>query len=102
MESRIETSQRESDVPKVKSGVLQLERTQRETARLLRLTGRQVRRIQRPLEQEADGGIVHWPRGQPANRQLGGQLRGQVLETYQRELLDFGPTSASEVLEESS
>jgi len=100
MESRIEMSQRERDVLKVMSSVLKGERTQREAARLLRLTERHVRRIQRRLEQEGDSGIVHRLRGQPSNRQLGGQLREQVLEIYQKELVDFGPTLASEVLEE--
>ncbi len=45
MESRIEMSQHERDVLKIISSVLQGERTQREAARLLCLSERQVRRI---------------------------------------------------------
>jgi hypothetical protein len=45
MESRIEMSQHERDVPKVMCAVLEGERAQREAARLLRVSERQVRRI---------------------------------------------------------
>jgi transposase len=100
MESRIEMSQRERDILKIMNAVLQGKRTQSEAARLLRVSERQVRRIQRRLEDEGDRGVVHRLRGRPSNRQLGGELREQVLEVYQRELSDFGPTLASEVLEE--
>jgi transposase len=100
MESRIEMSQYERDVLKVMSSVLEGKRTQEEAARLLRLSARQVRRIQRRLEEEGDGGVVHRLRGRPSNRQLNEQLRKHTLEIYQAELWDFGPTLASQVLEE--
>ncbi|HYA67532.1 MAG TPA: ISNCY family transposase [Acidimicrobiales bacterium] len=100
MESRIDMSQHERDVLVVMNGVLQGERTQSEAARLLHLTERQVRRIQRRLEAEGDGAVVHRLRGRPSNRQLNVKLREQVLKVYEQELSDFGPTLASEVLEE--
>ena len=101
MESRIEMSQRERDILKIMSTVLQGRRTQCEAARLLRLSERHVRRIQRRLENEGDRGVVHRLRGRPSNRQLSGELRAQALDTYRSELSDFGPTLASEVLQES-
>jgi DNA-binding Lrp family transcriptional regulator len=79
MESRIEMSQHERDVLKIMSSVLQGERTRREAARLLRLSERQVRRIQRRLENDGDGGVVHRLRGRPSNRQLNEPLRQQAL-----------------------
>ena len=100
MESRIEMSQHERDVLKVMSTVLQGKRTQSEAARLLRLSERQVRRIQRRLEQDGDAGVVHRLRGQPSNHQSDNELRKHALEIYQAELTDFGPTLASEVLGE--
>jgi transposase len=100
MEGRIDMSQHERDVLVVMKGVLQGERTQNEAGRLLRLSERQVRRIQRRLEAEGDGAVVHRLRGRPSNRQLNVKLREQILEVYQQELSDFGPTLASEVLEE--
>ena len=100
MESRIEISQYECDVMSVMSSVLPAKRTQGEAARLLRLSARQVRRIQRRLEEEGDAGVVHRLRGRPSNRQLNGQLRKRALEIYQAELSDFDPTLASQVFEE--
>jgi transposase len=100
MESRSEMSQYERDILKVMSLVLKGERTQSEAARLLRLSERQVRRIQRRLEGKGDGGAVHRLRGRPSNRQLSKELREQILDVDQNELSDFGPTLASPVLEE--
>lgn len=53
-EDRIAMSQRERDRLKVMAGVLQGQRTQVEAGRLLGLTPRQIRRIQRRLEAEGD------------------------------------------------
>ena len=100
MESRIEMSQHERDVLKIMSSVLQGERTQREAARLLHVSERQVRRIQRRLEHDGDGGVVHGLRGRPSNRQLNTSLKEEALVIYEKELSDFGPTLASEVLYE--
>src|SRR5271165_6777383 len=86
IESRIEMSQHERDVLAVMNRVL--------------LSERQVRRIQRRLEAEGDGAVVHRLGGRPSNRQLSGKLRERVLEVYEKKLSDFGPTLASEVLEE--
>jgi hypothetical protein len=66
MEVRIEMSQRERNVLKVMSLVLKSERPQSGAARLLGLSVRQPRRIQRRLEAEGDGGIVHRLRGRPS------------------------------------
>ena len=49
-EDRIEMSQRERDRLQVMYPVLKGQRTQAEAGRLLRLTDRQIRRIQRGLE----------------------------------------------------
>jgi DNA-binding CsgD family transcriptional regulator len=58
-QDRIEMSQRERDVLKVMSGVLQKERTQAEAARLLGLSVRTIRRKQRRLKvQPLDLAIV--------------------------------------------
>jgi hypothetical protein len=100
MENQIEVSHRERGVRKVMSLVLRSERSQSEAARLLGLNVRQLRRIQRRLEAEGDGGVVHRLRGRPSNRRLCTDLRELVLEVYERELSGFGPTLASEVLEE--
>jgi len=70
-EDRIEMSQRERDRLKVMASVLSGRRRQREAARLLKLSVRQVRRIQRRLEAEGDGAVIHRLRGRPSNRRQG-------------------------------
>src|SRR5438874_2122079 len=81
---RIEMSQRDRDVLKVMSLVLKGERTQAEAARLLGKSERQVRRVQRRLEAEGDGGVVHRLRGRPSNRRIDEAVRREVLEVYRR------------------
>ena len=94
----IEMSRRERDVLKVMSLVLKGERTQEEAARLLGRSVRQVRRIQRRLETEHDGGVVHRLRGQPSNHRLKASVREAALAAYRAKLMGFGPTLAWEKL----
>jgi len=91
-------SQRERDRLRMIGAVMDGKRTQVEAARLLGLTARQVRRIQRKLEAEGDGAIVHRLRGRPSNRRIDASLRQKVLAAYRQEFMDFGPTFASEKL----
>ena len=95
---RIEMSRWELNVLKVMEPVMRGRRTQGEAARLLELSVRQVRRIQRRLEAEEDRGVVHRLRGRPSNRRVGAQRRRQVIEMYRGKYEGFGPTMASEKL----
>jgi Helix-turn-helix domain len=95
---RIPMSQKERDVLKIIHGVVNGERSQAEAARLLRLSVRQVRRIQRKLEAKGDQAIVHGLRGQPSNHSSDPAFRRKVLQAYRRRYRDFGPTFASEKL----
>jgi DNA-binding Lrp family transcriptional regulator len=81
---RIEMSRRERDRLKVLHGVCQRERSQKEAARLLRLSTRPVRRLVRRLEEQGDQGLIHRRRGRPSNRRLPAELRQQVLAEYQK------------------
>jgi hypothetical protein len=97
---RIVMSQRERDVIKIMHAVLSGERTQAEAARLLELSVRQVRRIQRKLEAGGDQTIIHGLRGKPSNHQPDTRLKREVLKVYRKHYHDFGPTFASEKLAE--
>src|SRR5579871_3809976 len=97
---RIAMSQRELDLLKIMAPVLDGKRTQAEAARLADLSVRQVRRLQRKLEQGGDAVLVHGLRGQPSNRRLAAEHRQQVLDTYRQRFADFGPTFACEKLAE--
>lgn len=96
--NRVEMSQRERDVLKVMQPVLDGQRTQAEAARLLKLSTRQVRRIQQKLEEHGDAAIVHGLRGRPSNHRHDPRFQAQILQAYQRRYPDFGPTLASEKL----
>jgi len=97
-EDRITMSQLERDRLKVMSLVMKKERTQAEAGRLLGLTERQIRRIQRRLEYFGDIGVVHRLRGKASNRQIDPLYRQKVLAAYRKDLEGFGPTFASEKL----
>jgi hypothetical protein len=97
---RVEMSQRERDVLKVMQVVLDGKRTQAEAARLLKRSVRQIRRIQRKLEEGGDGVLVHGLRGKPSNHQHDSTLRQRVLKAYRSRYADFGPTLACEKLAE--
>src|SRR5262245_46657740 len=95
---RTPMSQPERDVLKVMAPVLAGQRTQAEAARLLRLSIRQVRRLQRRLEAEGDAGVVHRLRGRPSNHRLDAALKAAALAAYRARYADFGPTLAAEKL----
>ena len=95
---RIAMSQAERDRLKVMASVLTRQRTQAQAARLLGRSVRQVRRIQRRLEGEGDGGIVHKLRGRPSNNRKAPGFREAVLRIYRQDYPDFGPTLAAEKL----
>jgi len=97
---RIAMSQKERDVLKVLQGVLDGKRTQAEAARLLGLTTRHVRRLQRRLKAEGDQVLVHGLRGRPSNHRTDPATRTAVLEAYRQRYPDFGPTFACEKLAE--
>lgn len=98
--NRVEMSQRERDILKVMQPVLDGKRTQSQAARLLQLSVRQVRRIQRKLEEGGDTAIIHQLRGKPSNRQHDDTFRKRVLKAYQQRYRDFGPTFACEKLDD--
>jgi transposase len=95
---RTAMSQRERDRLKVIAPVLTGARTQAEAARLLGVTVRQVRRIQRRVRAEGDEAVIHRLRGRPSNHRADPAFRCRVLEEYRNRYPDFGPTLASEKL----
>jgi hypothetical protein len=93
-------SQRELDILKVLTPVLEGNRSQAEAARLLNLTARQVRRLLHRIRDGGDTALRHGLRGQPSNRRAAADLRHRVLQEYRTHFHDFGPTLAREKLAE--
>jgi Helix-turn-helix domain len=70
-----------------------------EAARRLRLTDRQVRRLQVRLRQQGDRGIVHRLRGCRSNRKIPDPVRQRAVQLLrQARYAGFGPTLAAEHL----
>jgi len=70
-----------------------------EAARRLRLTDRQVRRLQQRLGKEGDRAIVHGLRGRRSNRKIAETLAQRALrQLRQARYAGFGPTLAAEHL----
>jgi len=103
MESeRIELSAKERERLKVLHQVEQGHLKQIEAARRLRLSDRQVRRLQRRLGAQGDGGIVHRLRGRRSNRKIPEPMRHRALRQLgQAGYAGFGPTLAAEHLARS-
>jgi transposase len=91
-------SAKERDRLKVMAAMRQGRLKQVEAARLMKLSIRHVRRIQRRYAEEGDAGLVHRSRGQPSNRRMAAATREEVLTRVRADYADFGPTLASEKL----
>jgi hypothetical protein len=74
--------------------------TQREAARMLGLTSRQVRRLRRAYERDGPIGLASKHRGRPSNRRLRSESRREAIAIVRSQYEDFGPTLAHEKLTE--
>src|SRR5271167_5042127 len=97
-EERISMNQSERERLKVLQQIAQGHWTQGEGARRLQRSSRQVRRIQRRVAAEGDGGVIHRLRGRRSNRKIPEKVQQRVLAEVRRRYVDFGPTLAAEHL----
>jgi transposase len=74
--------------------------TQKEAARLLRISTRQVKRLWRAYRKKGAKGLVSSRRGQPSNNRLDAGVVQQALDLIKEKYEDFGPTLAHEKLTE--
>jgi transposase len=80
--------------------VLEWKIRQRQAAKLLGRSVRQVRRLVRRIRQDGPQGIGHRLRGRRSNRRHADALQQRVLTLYRAHYADFGPTLAREKLAE--
>ena len=71
-----------------------------EAAEILWLSSRQIRRIVKRVRIEGDKGVIHKSRGQPSKRRISNTIRDKIIRLYRCQYWDFGPTLASEKLQE--
>ena len=96
---RISLGTRERERLKVLQQVEEGHLKQIEAARRLRVTDRQVRRLQVRLRSEGDRAIVHGLRGRPSNRKIPEAFTRRALrQLRQARYAGFGPTLAAEHL----
>ena len=93
-------SYEELDRVRVIERVIERRLTQREAARMLGLTSRQVRRLRRAYERDGREGLASKHRGRPSNRRLASELRREALASARSRYEGFGPTLAHEKLTE--
>ena len=74
--------------------------TQKEAARILGISIRQVKRLWRAYRQKGAKGLVSARRGKPSNNRLDGGVAQQALDLIKEKYEDFGPTLAHEKLTE--
>ena len=91
-------SAKERERLKVMAALTEGRLKQVEAARLMTLTVRHVRRVQRRYAADGDAGLVHRLRGRPSNRRIPAAAREEVLARVRASYADFGPTLASEKL----
>jgi len=73
---------------------------QKEVARRLGLSTRQVRNLVRAYRRDGAAGLVHGHRGRPSNRRLREEVKQAALALVRERYADFGPTLAHEKLTE--
>jgi Helix-turn-helix domain len=98
-QERIELGKKERERLKVLHEIEQGHLRQLEGARRLRLSARQVRRLQKRLKNQGDAGLLHRLRGCRSNRKLAWSIQQRSLgKLRQPAYAGFGPTLAAEHL----
>lgn len=93
-------SRREVNRLHIVKKAIEKEIKQREAAEILLLTERQIRRLIKRIREEGDAGIAHKSRGKESNRKIPKKIKSKVIDLYRERYRGFGPTLASEKLEE--
>jgi hypothetical protein len=100
MSGHLVMSNRELDRLQVLVRVSEQRLTQREAARVLGVTERQLRRLWKAYQQHGAAGLVSRLRGRRSNRRLTEAVRDDALALVRARYSDFGPTFAHEKLTE--
>ena len=99
MDSIIPMSQQEIRRSEVLEQVKKGSLSQKEGARLLSLTPRHFRRLERRYQEGGLSGLPHQGRGKEGNRKIPEEEQEKILALLKTTYPDFGPTFASEKLE---
>lgn len=93
-------SQKEIDRIAIIHQVAEKKIRQKEAAKVLGISSRQVRRLLCRYRESGDAGLLSYRRGRPGNNRIEGAVRKQAMELIHQHYSDFGPTLACEKLAE--
>ena len=93
-------SQKEATRAQVLGLVDELKITQKEAAKRLNITPRQVRRLLKRYHAEGMSGLISKKRGQASNHRIDEATQATAIELIRAHYQDFGPTLAAEKLTE--
>ena len=99
-EERIEMNQDERDRLHWLKQVKDKKLTQKKAAELMKVSPRWVRKLVKKMKRKGDAVVVHGLRGRISNRKIAKKTQREPTALVQREYADFGPTLASEYLDE--
>ena len=95
----IQMSRKEIERLGVIQEVLNKRTRQKEAARMLSVSTRQVRRIIRKVRIHGEVAVVHGNRGKPSPRRFPEEFKQKVMQIVRKKYYDFGPSFAAEKLE---
>ena len=73
---------------------------QKKAAEIIGVSERQTGRLIKRVKEEGDVGIIHRLRGKPGNRAIDDEVKATIMDLYSEKYWDFGPTFATEKLQE--
>lgn len=73
---------------------------QKEAAKILDLSERQIRRLVKSLKKDGEKGLIHGLRGKESKRKISNAKKDLIIDKYLETYKGFGPTLAQEKLEE--
>ena len=97
-EDRIEMNQEELKRAHILRQRLEGHVKQKEAAVQLKLSVRQVRRLEDKLQDQGERGLIHGLRGRRSHRKIAEKIREKIIGLYDKNYYDFGPTLACEKL----
>lgn len=97
-EDTLTMTQRERKRLHVLHKVLEETLTQIEASDILELSTRHIRRMMKRLTKEGDKSIIHKSCGRPSHNAIDPKVKKKVIQLYQTQYPDFGPTLATEKL----
>jgi molybdenum-dependent DNA-binding transcriptional regulator ModE len=100
MEELLEMSTKELDRLHILRKIVEKSITQKQAAKLLKLSDRQIRNLLKKLVTVGAKGLISKHRNKPSNHSKPKQLKHKVLELICNQYVDCGPTFIKEKLEE--